>query len=67
MCSCREIVTNASARGGGALTPGAAVVCGGVEVARTSATVKGKVECVQRFLTGLRVHRIFTTPEASPV
>ena len=49
MCSCREIVTYASAGGGGALTPGAAVVCEGVEVARTNATAKGKVECVQRF------------------
>jgi hypothetical protein len=42
------------------LTLGAAVVCEGVEVARTSATVKGKVDCVQQFLLALRVHRIFT-------
>jgi hypothetical protein len=35
-------------------------VAEGVEVARTGATVGEKVECVQRFLTGLRDHRIFT-------
>ena len=31
-----------------------------VGVARTGATVGEKVKCVQRFLNGLRVHRIFT-------
>jgi len=48
MCSYKEIVTNASAVDVGALMPVAAVVCEGVEVAGSSATIMGKVKCTQR-------------------
>jgi hypothetical protein len=55
------IVTNTRAKGAGGLSTAAlAAVSGSVEVARTSATVVENVECVQRFLHWVRVHRIFT-------